>query len=204
MRGPLCRLCRREGKKLFLKGEKCYTDKCTIEKKSSPPGQVKRALRRRESGYALHLREKQSAKRIYGCRERQFRKYFEIAAHKKGATGEILLQLLERRLDNVIYQLGFAPSRNTAKQLISHRHIFVNAIKVNIPSYLVKPGDKITISPKTKEIPVVKKSIEQDKDVPAWLSFDKETLTGSVNDLPKREDIKTDIKEELIIELYSK
>ncbi|MCK4352910.1 30S ribosomal protein S4 [candidate division WOR-3 bacterium] len=201
--GPTCKLCRREGKKLFLKGARCNTDKCTFEKRQAPPGPPKR-FRRRPSGYAIHLREKQKAKRIYGIMERQFRHYFEIAARRKKGTGEILLQLLERRLDNIIYKLGLVSSRKTARQLVNHGHFLVNDRKVHIPSYLVKPGDSITLREKSKKLLIITESIKTDTEIPAWLSFDKTTLTAEVKDLPKREDMPADIQEDLIVELYSK
>lgn len=199
----VCRLCRREGSKLFLKGSHCDTDKCAMEKREAPPGMLpKRGRRRRVSGYGIHMREKQKAKRIYGISERQFRKYFRISAHKKGITGELLLQFLERRLDNVVYRLGFSTSRKSARQLVSHGHLLVNSRKTNIPSYLLKPGDKITVQEKSKKL--VSERLKAEPSILSWLLLDPSNLEGSIKNLPKREEIPLDIREELIIELYSK
>lgn len=200
--GAMCRLCRREGKKLFLKGTRCDTDKCAVDKRETPPGMPPKRRRKRASVYAIHLREKQKAKQIYGISETQFRRYFELAAHKKGVTGEVLLQLLESRLDNVVYKLGLAMSRRSARQLVTHGHFLVNSRKTNIPSYLLKPGDKITIRDKSKK--VVENSLKLDRPVPSWLSLDRSTFEGIAKYLPKRDEIQLDIREELIVELYSK
>ena len=202
--GPSCRICRRESKKLFLKGERCSTDKCALTRREGPPGEVAKRRRAKESGYAIHLREKQKLKRMYGLLENQFKNYFKIAERKKGVTGEILLQLLERRLDNVVYRLGVAPSRKAARQLVSHGHVLVNGKKVNIPSYLVDMGDTITLKEKSKKLTLVENALKEEREIPKWLSFDKKSLQGKVLAIPKREDIPVDIKEELIVELYSK
>lgn len=201
-----CKICRREGEKLFLKGEKCYGSNCPFEKRPYPPGMHGKAKRKKPQGFGLQLREKQKAKTIYGVLERQFERFFEIAAKKKEATGEVLMGLLERRLDNVVYRLGFAPSRASARELISHGHIFVNGRKVDIPSYLLKPKDVIMLREKSKNIPLIKVSLERTdpKILPPWLSLDKETLQGVVERLPTREEIVTPIQERLIVELYSK
>ncbi len=203
-RGPVCRLCRRERKKLFLKGIRCNTEKCVMEHREAPPGEVSRRRRRRASGYAIHLREKQGAKRIYGLLEHQFRRYYELAVHKKGITGEILLQLLERRLDNVVYRSGFASSRAIARQLVSHGHFFVNNRKTNISSYLVKPGDKIALKEKSQKLSVITETLKREQKIPGWLSLDRSNFEVEMLNLPGREDIPMDIRVELIIELYSK
>jgi len=202
--GPSCRICRREGRKLFLKGERCSTDKCALTRREGPPGEVAKKRRAKESGYAIHLREKQKLKRMYGLLENQFKNYFKIAERRKGITGEILLELLERRLDNVVYRLGFAPSRRAARQLVNHGHILVNGRKVDIPSYLVNLGDIITLKEKSKKLILVENALKEEREIPKWLSFDKGSLQGKVLAIPKREDIPVDIKEELIVELYSK
>ncbi len=201
-KGPSCRLCRREGKKLFLKGTRCNTEKCAMERRETPPGESPKRGMKRASGYKIHLREKQRAKRIYGIMEHQFRRYYELAARKKGITGEILLQLLERRLDNIVYRLGFASSRRSARQLVSHRHFLVNGQKTNIPSYLLKPGDQIRLKEKSRKI--VEEVFKPDKEIPTWLSLDRSNFKGEMINLPKRDEIPLDIREELIIELYSK
>ncbi|RCX12766.1 SSU ribosomal protein S4P [Anaerobacterium chartisolvens] len=200
-----CRLCRREGEKLFLKGERCYTNKCSISRRPYSPGQHGQQ-KKKLSEYGIQLREKQKARRFYGVLEGQFNKYFEMAASKKGITGENLLQILETRLDNVICRLGLATSRPEARQLVSHAHFTVNNRKVNIPSYLLKVGDVIAVketsrnSPKTKAV----SEITGSKVIPKWLEFDADNLTGKVVALPSREDIDLPLKEHLIVELYSK
>jgi small subunit ribosomal protein S4 len=204
--GPRCRLCRREGEKLFLKGERCFTDKCAFERRKYPPGFHGPTAKRKLSIYGLQLREKQKAKRIYGISEGQFRRYFEIARKMPGNTGENLLSLLERRLDNVVYHLGFAISRPAARQLVTHGHILVNGKKVNIPSYLVCEGDVITLKEKMRNNLFVRQSYDK-KDpprVPKWLSLNKENFEGKVLRLPKKEDVSHPIKESLIVEFYSK
>lgn len=203
--GSKCKLCRREGMKLFLKGERCMTDKCAIDRGRTTPGEPAKKFRRKLSGYAVQLREKQKVKRIYGILEGQFRKYYQIASKKKGVTGEMLLQLLERRLDNVLYRLNFAPSRSAARQLISHGHILVNNRKVDIPSYIVRENEEISICDKSKSLDVVTSSLERGKGiVPEWLEVDMPKLKAVVKQLPARADISYDINEQLIIELYSK
>jgi len=201
----VCRLCRRENLKLFLKGERCYTEKCAIERRSYPPGQHGQN-RRKFSDYGTQLREKQKVKRLYGILENQFRNTFKEADRQKGITGEILLSLLERRLDNTVYRLGFANSRNEARQLVKHNHFSVNQTKVNIPSYLVKPGDIIQLREKSKKVVRILEALEgvARRGVPQWLELDKEQLKGNVKGLPTREDITIPIQEKLIVELYSK
>ncbi len=204
-RGPVCRLCRREGVKLFLKGDRCYTDKCAMERRPYPPGQHGQ-MRRKKTEYALLLREKQKLKRIYGVLENQFRRYFEEAERQKGVTGENLLILLERRLDNVVYRMGFANSRNQARQLVRHGHILVNGKKVDIPSYLVEVGDEISIREKSREIPFIKEAIESipRRGIPSWLEVDHDHFKGTVKALPTREEIAIPVQEQLIVEFYSK
>ena len=201
----VCRLCRSENLKLFLKGERCYTEKCAIERRSYPPGQHGQN-RRKFSDYGTQLREKQKVKRLYGILENQFRNTFKEADRQKGITGVILLALLERRLDSTVYRLGFANSRNEARQLVSHNHFLVNQTKVNIPSYLVKPGDVIQLREKSKKVVRILEALEgvARRGVPQWLELDKEQLNGSVKALPTREDITIPIQEKLIVELYSK
>lgn len=205
--GPKCRLCRREGEKLFLKGSKCYTPKCPLERRRYPPGQHGPGQRRRRlSIYGLQLREKQKVKRIYGVLEGQFRRYFNMARQMGGNTGENLLSLLERRLDNVVYRLGFASSRTQARQLVRHGHVLVNGRKVDIPSYLVRQGDVVELAPPMRKNPFVVESFEaiRPEDVVTWLSLDKNLFRGRVERLPVRADITHPINERLIIELYSK
>ena len=204
--GPVCRLCRREGMKLFLKGERCYTEKCAIEKRNMPPGQHGKLRKAKIVGYGLQLREKQKVKRIYGVLENQFRRYFEMADRTRGITGETLLQLLERRLDNVLYRLGLATSRAQARQLARHGHFTVNGRKVDIPSYSVKPGDVIGVRAGSAENPAIQHALEEVKGrgVPEWLSFDSGTMSGRIASLPTREQINLPVQEQLIVELYSK
>ncbi len=204
--GPVCKLCRREEQKLFLKGAKCISPKCPLEKKSYPPGQHGTRRRFKQSEYGIQLREKQKLRRMYGLLEVQFRNYFEKAERQKGITSEILLQLLERRLDNVVYRLGFAPSRNAARQLVLHRHFLVNDRLVNIPSYSLKPGDVISVKEKSKKLDIVHESmrkIREGKLVP-WLDLDKAGMKGTLMNIPARADLQLDINESLIVELYSK
>ncbi|NLB78761.1 MAG: 30S ribosomal protein S4 [Clostridiaceae bacterium] len=200
-----CKLCRREGQKLFLKGERCYTNKCAIGRRPYAPGQHG-AQRKKLSEYGIQLREKQKAKRFYGLLESQFRKYFEIANRKKGVTGENLLQLLESRLDNVVYRLGFGSTRAESRQLVTHGHFTVNGKKLNIPSYIVKVGDTVDVSEKGKKSVRFKEilDITGSKVVPKWLEVDQENLKGKVVALPAREDIDLNVQEHLIVELYSK
>ena len=204
--GPVCRLCRREGMKLFLKGERCYTEKCAIEKRNLPPGQHGKARKAKLVGYGLQLREKQKVKRIYGVLENQFRHYFETAERTRGITGEMLLQLLERRLDNVIYRLGLATSRPQARQLVRHGHFLVNGKKVDIPSYSVKAGDVISVKGASAQAAVLAHAMEEVKGrgIPAWLAFDASNMSGRVVSLPTREQINLPVQEQLIVELYSK
>jgi len=200
-----CRLCRRENLKLFLKGERCYTEKCAYDRRNYPPGQHGQA-RKKFSDYGTQLREKQKVKRIYGILENQFRNIFKEADRQKGITGETLLALLERRLDNVVYRLGFANSRDEARQLVRHNHFLVNQSKVNIPSYLVKPGDVIELREKSKKVVRVLEALEgvARRGVPQWLELDKDQMKGSMKGLPAREEITLPIQEKLIVELYSK
>ena len=204
--GPVCRLCRREGMKLFLKGERCYTDKCAIEKRNVPPGQHGRARKAKMVGYGIQLREKQKVKRTYGVLENQFRRYFEAADRQKGITGELLLQMLERRLDNVVYRLGFATSRPQARQLVRHGHFTVNGRKVDIPSYSVRPGDTVAVRQSSAENPTIQHAMEEVKGrgIPDWLLLDPAALSGRVSQLPTREQINLPAQEQLIVELYSK
>ncbi len=201
----VCRLCRRENLKLFLKGERCYTEKCAFDRRNYPPGQHGQS-RKKFSDYGTQLREKQKVKRMYGVLENQFRNIFKEADRQKGITGETLLSLLERRLDNTIYRLGFTNSRNEARQLVRHNHFLVNHSRVNIPSYLVKPGDVIELREKSKKIVRILEALEgvARRGVPQWLELDKEQLKGSVKGLPAREEITIPIQEKLIVELYSK
>lgn len=201
---PKCRLCRREGGKLFLKSERCYSPKCPLERKGPvPPGQHGQRRKRRLSEYGQQLREKQKTKRIYGVLERQFRRYFEKAALAKGETGQVLIRILETRLDNVLYRLGFTPSRSIARQLVSHRHVLVDNRKVNLPSFSVKPGQIISLSPKALELAVIKKSLaEKGTKIPLWLK--RKAAIGTIVRLPEKEEIGTEINENLIVEYYSR
>lgn len=203
--GPACRLCRREGLKLFLKGDRCYSDKCAFERRSYVPGQHGQA-RVKVSNYGLQLREKQKVKRMYGLLERQFRTCFEKADWQKGVTGTNLLVLLERRLDNVVYRLGFASARRQARHLARHNHFLVNGKKVNIPSYLVKVGDVIEIKEKSRSILPINEAIEAvvRRGVPQWLELDKDNFRGTIKAYPVREDLTMPMQEQLIVELYSK
>ena len=202
--GPVCRLCRREGMKLFLKGERCYTEKCAIEKRNFPPGQHGKSRKAKLAGYGLQLREKQKVKRIYGVLEDQFRRYFEAADRTRGITGETLLQLLERRFDNVIYRLGLATSRPQARQLVRHGHFLINGKKVDIPSYSLRAGDVVTVKAASEKNATIVHAMEEVKGrgVPAWLTFDG--ASGKVMSLPTREQINLPVQEQLIVELYSK
>ena len=202
----VCRLCRREGMKLFLKGAKCFTDKCPIEKRNFAPGQHGKDRKAKIVGYGLQLREKQKAKRMYFAQEGQFRNYFEKAARSKGVTGELLLQQLERRLDNVVYRLGFAVARRQARQIVRHGHVTVNGRKVDIPSFQVSAGDEVAIREKSNKLVVVEgaKEFASHQAPPNWLQVDRDAYKGRVLALPKREDINLPINEQLIVELYSK
>jgi len=203
--GADCRLCRREGIKLFLKGDRCYSDKCGVERRPFPPGQAGKK-RPRDSEYRVQLREKQKAKRSYGLLEKQFRTYYELASRQQGVTGENLLRLLESRLDNVVYRLGFAASRDEARQTVRHNHIFVNGRRVNIPSYRLRVGDTVSVADKAMNLSVVKAAIISSArvEVPAWLQVDVEKLQGKVLSLPTRDQIDCPVREQLIVELYSK
>ncbi len=201
----VCKLCRRERQKLFLKGQKCYTDKCPIEKRNYPPGQHGVSRRTKISEYGVQLREKQKIKRIYGLLEVQFRNYFEKAVKQKGKTGENLVKLLERRLDNVVYRIGFASSRKQARQLVKHGHILINSKPVDIPSYLVKVGDQIQIRDKSKKLDAIHNSLKRVKDnTYNWITVDKATLSGTFVQIPERSDIPLEANEQLVVELYSK
>ncbi|HUP89621.1 MAG TPA: 30S ribosomal protein S4 [Longimicrobiales bacterium] len=206
--GPVCKLCRREGQKLFLKGTKCYTDKCPVERRNYAPGQhgLAQARRRKASDYAQQLREKQKVKRIYGVPEKYFKTLFERAAKQQGVTGENLLIGLESRLDNIIYRLGFASSRNQARQIVRHRHVEVNGKRVDVPSFQVKPGDEVRIAPADKDMLPVQISLES-KTKPStvrWLAVDEGSRTGKMLERPTRADIPLAVQEQLIVELYSK
>lgn len=203
--GPVCKLCRREREKLFLKGSKCYTGKCILGKKDYPPG--KRGKRPSKlSDYGLQLREKQKVRRMYGVLERQFRIYFRMAERKKGITGENLLQILERRLDNIVFRLGFALSRRQARQLVGHGHFQVNGKKVDIPSYLVKAGDIISVREKSRKVGKFKEIMEvtEKRDVPNWMELERDKLTGKAVKIPSREEMAIPVREQLIVELCSR
>ncbi|SHE71781.1 30S ribosomal protein S4 [Caloramator proteoclasticus] len=201
--GPSCKLCRREGVKLYLKGDRCYSDKCALARRPYAPGQHGHN-KKKLTNYGVQLREKQKAKRIYGVLESQFRKYYEEADRLKGITGENLLRLLELRLDNVIFRLGFASSRAEARQLVRHGHFTVNGKKVNIPSYQVRVNDEIAVREKSKSSEKIKALMQVETNVPKWLTVDKENMVGRVVSLPQREDIDIPVNETLIVELYSK
>lgn len=201
--GPSCRLCRREAIKLFLKGERCFTEKCAIEKRNYPPG-VHVDVRGKFLEYGLRLREKQKVRKIYGLSEKQFKRFFTMAERKTGITGTNFLVLLERRLDNMVFRLGFATSRKEARQIVSHNHILVNGKKVNTPSFLVKEGDVISV--KHKDLPSVQNALESvvRRGIPSWIELDKEEAKGVIKLLPAREDITMPIREQLIVEYYSR
>jgi small subunit ribosomal protein S4 len=201
-----CRLCRRQGMKLFLKSSRCFTDKCAIEKRGYAPGEHGKNRRAKESNYGLQLREKQKARRIYGLLERQFRNYFTKASEAKGVTGEVLLQMLERRLDNIVFRMGFAGNRAAARQLVRHGHVLVNGRKVDIPSFLVRAGDEVAIRDKSKSLLVVQHARESRKGQtgPEWLEVNGDSLVGRILNIPTRDSIPVPINEQLIVELYSK
>jgi len=201
----VCRLCRREGLKLFLKGERCYTDKCAIERRNYPPGDHGQG-RSKFSEYAVQLREKQKVKRMYGLMEGQFRRYFALAEAARGITGETLLLLLEQRLDNMVYRMGFATSRAEARQLVCHGHFLVDGRKVNIPSYLLKPGQSITVRERSRAVARILEALEQAerRGVPEWVEVQREAFSGRVKALPARADLTMPINEKLVVELYSK
>ncbi len=202
----VCKLCRRERQKLFLKGIKCYTEKCPVEKRNYPPGQHGLSRRQKISEYGLQLREKQKVRRMYGLLERQFRNYYEKALRQPGKTGETLVKILERRFDNVVYRLGLAPSRKAARQLIRHRHFLVNGRIVDIPSYLIRPGDVIEAKSQSKKLDVIHDSMKRMKDTAMlpWLTLNKANVSGTFLNVPEREDIPLNANEQLIVELYSK
>jgi len=204
--GPACRLCRREGMKLFLKGERCYGEKCAIERRNVPPGQHGKGRRARMAGYGLQLREKQRVKRMYGVLESQFRRYFKEADRRKGVTGETLLQLLEGRLDNVVYRLGFATSRPQARQLVRHGHFTVNGRRADIPSFSVRAGDKVAVRKNSVKNPAIIYAMEEVKGrgIPEWLQLDPENLAGLLTSIPTRDQLNLPVQEQLIVELYSK
>ena len=206
-RGPVCRLCRREGMKLFLKGERCHTEKCAIEKRNFVPGQHGKDRKAKIVGYGLQLREKQKVRRIYGILEAQFRNTFAKAVKMKGITGENLLSTLERRLDSVIYRMGLGASRSQARQIVRHGHIQVNGRKVNIPSFIVKPGDEVSVRESSKNNPTILSSRDATAHAPApsWMDVDRENLKGRINSTPRRDElVQIPINEQLIVELYSK
>ena len=203
--GPLCRLCRREGEKLFLKGTRCNTEKCGVERRKYPPGQHGQS-RGKLSDYGMQLREKQKVRRVYWIMEDQFRNYFEKASRLKGITGEVLLQLLERRFDNVVYRMGFAVNRRESRQLVRHGHFIVNGKKVDIPSYILKDGDIVGVAEKSRELQAITESlsIAEHRGFPEWVEVDAKSLTGKFTRVPSRDEIQLPVQEQLIVELYSK
>jgi small subunit ribosomal protein S4 len=205
-RDAKCRLCRRAGMKLFLKGARCHSDKCAIERRAYAPGEHGKSRRVKETDYGTQLREKQKARRIYGVLERQFRNYFEKASRSKGVTGEVLLQMLERRLDNVVYRLGFAHNRAQARQLVRHGHFAVNGRNVNVPSFLLRVGDAVQVRERSKSLTVIQHALESRKgqSSPEWLEVSTDAKAGRVLSVPTRDSIPTPINEQLIVELYSK
>lgn len=202
----VCRLCRREGEKLFLKGAKCFTEKCPVARRSYAPGQHGQSKKTKLSNYGLQLREKQKVRRMYGILEKQFRRYFKTASKSKGVTGKLLLQLLERRLDNVVFRLGLASSRSYARQIVRHNQVYVNSKRVNIPSFLVSKDDLVELKAKEKAKAKLKENLELSKDrsIPSWLELNRVALNAKVLRLPEKEDIQQPIQEQLIVELYSK
>lgn len=203
--GAQCRICRRETEKLFLKGDRCYTEKCAVERRQYPPGQHGQR-RTKISDYGIQLREKQKVRKMYGVLEKQFRRYFQTAAKKKGVTGEMLLQLLETRLDNMVCRMGFAPNRSSARQLVSHGHFLVNGRKVNIPSYHVQVGDVIEVKESSRDIGIIGDSLSkiEQRGIPSWVEIDFQNFKGKVAQIPSREEIQLPAQEQLIVELYSK
>ena len=204
--GPVCRLCRREGIKLFLKGTRCMSEKCAIERRSYPPGQHGQSRRTRPTEYATQLREKQKLRRVYGLQERQFLKTYHMAVRRKGVTGEHLLSLLERRFDNVVYRLGFAASRGQARQLVNHGHLLVNGRKVTIPSMTINVGDSIEVREKSRQLVPVQAALEvaEGRGVPNWLDMERNLFKGTVQALPTKEDIDVLVNEQVVVELYSR
>jgi small subunit ribosomal protein S4 len=203
-REALCRICRREGAKLFLKGERCNSPKCAFERRPYPPGQASQSRRKKLSDYGTQLREKQKTRQIYRLSEHQFHRAFETASRRKGITGEAMLGLLERRLDNVVYRLGFGTSRNQARLLVGHGHFMVNGKKANIPSILLREGDIIAPTAHSRQNPAMQHALSLSKAVPSWLLLDRDTLSGRVVTLPRREDIDTQVAEQLVVEYYSR
>lgn len=203
--GAICRICRREGEKLFLKGDRCYTEKCSVERRKYPPGQHGQG-RGKLSDYGIQLREKQKVRKSYGLVERQFRRYFHEAERRKGITGEVLLQLLELRLDNVVYRMGFAVNRRNARQLINHQHFLVNGRPVNVPSYLVKAGDIVEVKESSRDIPGIADNLSkvEHRGLPGWVEIDSANFKGKVLHIPSRDEIQVPVQEQLIVELYSK
>lgn len=203
--GSLCRICRRETEKLFLKGDRCYTEKCAVERRQYPPGQHGQR-RGKLSDYGIQLREKQKVRKTYGVLEKPFRKYFERAERKKGVTGEVLLQLLETRLDNIVYRMGFAPNRNSARQLVTHGHFLVNGKKVNIPSCILHVGDQVEVKEASRQLDLIKDSLSkiEHRGIPSWVEMDFQNFKGKVMQIPTREEIQIPAQEQLIVELYSK
>ena len=204
--GSVCRICRRENLKLFLKGDRCYSDKCAFDRRGYPPGQHGQRRGRKTSDYGIQLREKQKVKRMYGLSEKQFHLFFERADNQKGITGTNLLVFLERRLDNIVYRLGFVNSRAQGRHFVRHNHFLINGKKVNIPSYLIKIGDVVEVREKSRKIQVLEDALAAvvRRGIPQWLDLEKETMKGIVKEFPSREDITTPIQEQLIVELYSK
>ena len=202
--GPNCRFCRREGTKLFLKGERCNLEKCSFERRSYAPGQHGQGMRRKQSDFSVQLRAKQQLARLYGIREGQFRKYYKEATRIPGVSGENLLCLLESRLDNILHRLGFAPSRKAARQLVRHNHIVVNARRINIPSYMTKPGDVVKVAEKSRKHEMIHESLRRTREIVPWLSVDKINLEGTILERPSRDDIPTVAEEQLVIEFYSR
>ena len=204
--GSVCRLCRRENIKMYLKGDRCYSDKCAFDRRGYPPGQHGQRRGRKISDYGIQLREKQKVKRIYGLSEKQFHLFFERADRKKGITGSNLLMMLERRFDNVVYRLGFVNSRTQGRHFVKHNHFQINCKKVNIPSYLVKEGDVIEIREKSRKMQAITDALDAvvRRGIPQWLELEKDNMKGLVNSFPEREDITTPMQEQLIVELYSK
>jgi len=203
--GPVCKLCRREGMKLFLKGDRCFSQKCAIETRNYPPGEHGRDRRRKESGYGTQLREKQRTRRIYGMLENQFRLYYSRSDAAKGVTGEVLMQMLELRLDNIVHRMGFAPSRPSARQLVRHRHFTVNGKIVDIPSYQLRAGDVVAVKEKSRNVGLIKETNESRRGGDLeWLSVNEKTMEGRVLRVPSRDAIPTPVQEQLVVELYSK
>jgi len=204
--GPVCRLCRREDMKLFLKGDRCYTDKCAYERRAYPPGQHGQGRRQKRTDYGEQLREKQKVRRMYGLLESQFKGYYKAATRMRGVTGESLLQLLERRLDNMVFRFGFASTRSEARQLVRHRHFQVNGRICNIPSALLRPGDVLEVKERSRKVVKINDALSalDRRGLPSWLDLDRDGFKGTVKDLPVREELTMPIREQLIVELYSK